>query len=111
MVDRRAGAVRFGAGRLLAYDGELLAARGRGSIGVRAYDLRGRRRFHALGRWLVTGVEPRGRFAYALRRRRLAVIDLRDGDVVSRTRTRAGLQVQLVRRQSLDRRFGRHRPR
>jgi hypothetical protein len=106
MLDRRAGAVRRGARRVLAFDGGLLPAETGGSIGVRAYDRRGRRRFHLLGRRLVTMVEPAGRFAYAQGVGRLAVIDLRTGRIVSRSRTPRSQQVQLLRRQSLDRRFG-----
>jgi hypothetical protein len=105
-LDRRAGAIRYAARRVLAYDGELLAP-GRGaSIGVRAYDLSGRRRFHALGRRLVEQVEPAGRFAYAIGAGRLAVIDARAGRVVSRTRMPRSTAIQLLRRQSFDRRFG-----
>jgi hypothetical protein len=106
MLDRRGGAVRFAAGRVLAYHGELLPGEARGSIGVRGYDLSGRRRFQVLGRRLVTMVEPAGRFAYAQPEGRLAVIDLRTGRIVSRSRTPRSQQVQLLRRQSLDRRFG-----
>jgi hypothetical protein len=55
-------------------------------IGVRGYDVSGRRRFHVLGRVAVAGVAASARYAYVQvwARAWLAVVDLHRGSIVRR---------------------------
>lgn len=79
-------------GRLLAMQprGTLLTwAQGAGpGIGVRGYDLTGRRRFSVLGNETVLKVETSGLFAYAITRDGFATIDLERGVVRRRSPSR-----------------------
>jgi hypothetical protein len=69
--------VKYGAGRVLVF--------GAGLRGLTAYRPNGRRAFRLLSGRRIDSLPVRGRFAYAVERRRVTVIDLRRGRVVSRS--------------------------
>jgi hypothetical protein len=68
-IDRKAGAARLVKGTVLTYDGR--------RRGVRGYAPDGERRFRLLGGKRIAKVEAAGRFAYAIRRDGVAIIDHR----------------------------------
>ena len=89
MLDRCAGAVAHGAGRVLVYDG-------RARIGLTAYRAGGARAFRALRGWRIQNVQVAGRHAYAIAPRRMAIVDLRSGRVVRRSPAPRALDVELL---------------
>ena len=98
MIDRKAGAVRVVKGTALTYDGRPL--RRAAGIGVRGHQPNGSRRFRLLRGKRVAKIERRGRFAYAIRRRGVAVIDVPTGRVVSRSSAKPPLNAEVLTRQS-----------
>lgn len=84
-IDRLAGEARVGGGTLLAFEGRPFA-QGPG-IGVRGYGLSGRGRFRVLSKEHIGHIEVAGRFAYARGSSGMAIIDIRKGTVVHRSRS------------------------
>ena len=83
MIAPGAGAARVSHGAVLAYNGPLSGETT--PIGVRAYEADGRRSFQVLRGDRILRLELARRFAYAIARRTVSVIDLRRGEVVSRS--------------------------
>lgn len=82
----RGGAVRRAGRELLVFDGGYVLPRLVRGIGLRAYGLRGRPLWRVLRGERISNVQVAGRFAYAIGSRGLAVVDLRERKVVTRTR-------------------------
>lgn len=82
-IDREAWRVRVAGRTLLAIGAR--PSQEAPAVGIRGYDLDGRRLFWVLRRARVAGVEVGGRFAYAFTDRGFAIIDVRSGRVVERS--------------------------
>jgi hypothetical protein len=92
-IDRRAGEARVSGGTVLTFDGPPF--RGAAGIGVRGYRRGGHRRFQLLSGHIAE-VEVAGRFAYAIRRDGVAIIDVRSGTVVNRSSARPPVTADLL---------------
>ena len=95
-IDRKAGEARIAAGTALAFDGA--RREGNRGIGLRGYSLDGERSFTVLRGNRVSQVLVHGHFAYAMRREGLAVVDVVDGVIESRSDERPPLSTELLNR-------------